>query len=101
MHCGDQIEEAVGRVGGQQEAIFGQLPPGHQLAGKEGEGGQSGRCKTEPDHVYLASARGDHGTLQRDAAQHQHAGVQPEQPWQRQRSPIRQAHAHEIGAGEQ
>ena len=39
--------------------------------------------------------------MQRDAAQDQHAGVEPQQRRHRQRPPVRQPHAHGVGADEQ
>ena len=64
-------------------------------------GGLTAGHEAEPDRVDLAFAGGDQRAMQRHAGEPERDGIEPEEPGHRHGLPVRQLHAHEIGAGEQ
>ena len=101
MERGEQIEEGGCRVGGREPARAGKLAPRQQLPAEEGERGDTGGEQAGSDRVMLAATGGDHGHLQRDAAQDQEARAEPQHGRHGQRLPIRLALTHGVGADEE
>ena len=100
--AGQQVEEAVGRVAGQRGSRW-RRARARRRAGRRGRPSVAtapvARLSRSVSRVALAV--GGERALQRDAREHQHAGVQPDDPRHRHRPPVGELHAHEVGAGEE
>ena len=106
MRPGDEVEEVAAGIGGEEEALGGEVIPGHPLADEEGDaerdgGGEPGRgaarggpAHAEPlfhhiEFVEELAARHLHG----DAGEDEDGGVEIEDGRNQQRMPI-----HDVGA---